>query len=115
MISLQAVLEICCHGPALGHNKYGDTPRFKLKINHNLLTDRKFNQNNGSGEGESHGQTGEPFICHPLIGVDWAAPPIWNHLRGETWGGAEDLAKVTYNSQRAVTLPLMTSHVGVST
>ena len=43
------------------------------------------------------------LICHPLIGVDWAAPPIRNHLRGETWGGAEDLAQVTYNSQRAVT------------
>ena len=55
-----------------------------------------------SGEGESHGQTGEPFICHPLIGVDWAAPPIWNHLRGETWGGTEDLAQV---SHKAVTPP----------
>ena len=32
-----------CHGPALGHNKYGDTPRFRLKSKHNLLTDEKFN------------------------------------------------------------------------
>ena len=36
------------------------------------------------------------FICHPLIGVDWAAPPTRIHLRGETWVGAEDLAQVAY-------------------
>ena len=46
-----------------------------------------------SGEGESHGQTGERYICHTLIGLI-----VWLHPPGTT---LKD--KLHTDGQRAVT------------